>query len=389
MTDRRARVYLRQRKAGYTAIFYDPDRHPKQKYVTLRTRDKGAARSKLARLEERYARGLFDPWTEAAPEEGVTLDQAIERYLKSRVDVRPKTLRADRSTLELFARDAAPGALVQYIEPRHIQGFLNRDVSSATINTYHTRVKSFFKWCVANGLAKHNPVDPVAKPRLKRREKQFLTEKQYAKLLRTIEGDALVKSAGALPRTSLKEGEIRWLCDVVRFAVGTGLRLNEITSLRWNAVDLDSRLVTVRHRGNITTKSGHERCVPVAGEALEVLCSRNALRTSEADDYVFKGTSTRSRTKSKLNDEYVSKRFLRYVREAKLPDGLSFHSLRHTYISWMIMKGIPVPVIQQLAGHADIKTTMGYAHLAPDSLRVAVARVFGDAATGAVEERAL
>ena len=73
----------------------------------------------------------------------------------------------------------------------------------------------------------------------------------------------------------------------------------------------------------------------------------------------------------------MSKRFLHYVRLAKLPEGLSFHSLRHTYISWMIMAGVPVPVVQKLAGHADLKTTMGYVHLAPDSLRGAVQRVFG------------
>ena len=47
----------------------------------------------------------------------------------------------------------------------------------------------------------------------------------------------------------------------------------------------------------------------------------------------------------------------------------------------MIMKGVPVPVVQKLAGHADIKTTMGYAHLALESLRSAVQLVFGVANT--------
>ncbi len=69
---------------------------------------------------------------------------------------------------------------------------------------------------------------------------------------------------------------------------------------------------------------------------------------------------------------------MKYVRQVGLPAGISFHSLRHTYISWMIMAGVPVPVVQKLAGHADIKTTMGYAHLSPESLRSAVASVFGN-----------
>ena len=76
---------------------------------------------------------------------------------------------------------------------------------------------------------------------------------------------------------------------------------------------------------------------------------------------------------------YVSKRFLHYARLAKLPDRIHFHSLRHTYITWMIEQGIPVPIVQKLAGHADITTTMGYAHLASDSLTAAMDKVFGTA----------
>ena len=94
MSSLRAKVYLRNRKSGYTAIFYDPDRSPKQKYVTLRTKDKTVARRKLANLERQYSLGAFDPWKDAAPHEGVHLSEAIERYLKARNDRRPKTQRA-------------------------------------------------------------------------------------------------------------------------------------------------------------------------------------------------------------------------------------------------------------------------------------------------------
>jgi len=53
-------------------------------------------------------------------------------------------------------------------------------------------------------------------------------------------------------------------------------------------------------------------------------------------------------------------------------DHMTFHSLRHTYASLLVMKGRDLPTVQQLLGHADIKTTMRYAHLAPDHLRLAV-----------------
>ena len=377
MTSLRAKVYLRKRKSGYTAIFYDPDRSPQQKYVTLRTGDKDIARRKVTDLEHRYTLGTFDPWKDAAPREGVLFTEAIERYLKARSDRRPKTLRADASTLNLFAGSLRAGALVQHVEQRHVKKFLSQDLKATTRHTYHTRLKTFFGWCLDQGMIRENPMRRLVKPKLKHKEKQFLTQPQYEQLLRCIEADATMKESGAVKQASLKPGEVRWLADVVRFGIGTGLRLGELTALRWSAVDLYSHLITVRVTNGFTTKTGHERTIPVEGEALDVLQRHNDKRDSEADSHVFKGLSRRKGTKEKLNDDYLSKRFLYYVRLAKLPDGLSFHSLRHTYISWMIMKGVPVPVVQKRAGHADIKTTMGYAHLAPESLRSAVQMVFG------------
>ena len=120
MTSLRAKVYLRKRKSGYTAIFYDPDRSPQQKYVTLRTKDKDIARRKMTDLEHRYTLSTFDPWKDAAPQEGVLFTEAIERYLKARSDRRPKTLRADASTLNLFANSLRAGFLVQHVEQRHV-----------------------------------------------------------------------------------------------------------------------------------------------------------------------------------------------------------------------------------------------------------------------------
>jgi site-specific recombinase XerD len=48
---------------------------------------------------------------------------------------------------------------------------------------------------------------------------------------------------------------------------------------------------------------------------------------------------------------------------------LVFHSLRHTFASWLIMEGTPLFTVSKLLGHGDIGMTMRYAHLAPDHLR--------------------
>ena len=57
---------------------------------------------------------------------------------------------------------------------------------------------------------------------------------------------------------------------------------------------------------------------------------------------------------------------------------MRFHDLRHTFISHLVMEGVDLTTVQKLAGHRDIKTTMRYAHLAPDHLRSAVEKIDPD-----------
>ncbi len=117
--------------------------------------------------------------------------------------------------------------------------------------------------------------------------------------------------------------------------------------------------------------------MPVAGEALEILRRRYEQRTSEADAYVFQGRRVQKRDREKLNEEYVSKRFLYYRRLARLPEGITFHNLRHTYASWLVIAGVDLYRVKKLLGHKSIESTMRYSHLAPHNIKGDVERVFG------------
>ena len=75
----------------------------------------------------------------------------------------------------------------------------------------------------------------------------------------------------------------------------------------------------------------------------------------------------------------IRKAFDRAVREAKLED-FRFHDLRHTAASHLMMRGASLADVRAVLGHADIKMTMRYAHLSPEHLRAAVARLDGLAA---------
>ena len=376
--DQKGRKYLKY----YYVDFYDKTRHPKRKKISLGTRDKVAARQKFAEWERRSMAGLWDPWTDVAPQDGMSLVNAIRQYQRAREqaaasgDLSKKTLRADRSVLELFRENMPPGTQVEHIEERHIHDFFNRlDLKPSSYNTYLARLSGFFSWCSEQGYVRHVPTSSIRQRKGSRSSRtaiaDYLTREDHERLIRTIEADAILKS------NTLKAGEVVWLLDIVRFAVGTGLRLGEICNMRWSWVNLDDGFINLRITSLFSPKWKRERSVPVAGEALEILRRLNAARTSETDAYVFQSRRGHEGDREKLNEEYVSKRFLYYRRLAKLPDGITFHSLRHTYASWLVIAGVDLYRVKELLGHKSIESTMRYSHLAPHNLKGDVERVFG------------
>ena len=110
------------------------------------------------------------------------------------------------------------------------------------------------------------------------------------------------------------------------------------------------------------TKTGKERRVPLAAEAAAVLRRRRASRlTEDPRETVFVGPGG-----GPLAPGVVSRRFRHYRRLAKLPEEIHFHSLRHTCASWLATRGVSLRIIQEVLGHADVKSTQIYAHLASE-----------------------
>ena len=371
--DAQGRRYLKY----YYAEFYDPQRHPKRKRISLRTTDETAARQKFVQLEREYMAGLHNPWADATPEEGLFLSPAIRRYSKARrkQDLSSRTLRADRSVLDLFCASLAPGFLIAHVEKRHVQAFLSSlDLAASSYNTYLARLSGFFSWCCEQGLKKQPPTARIKQRNGSRASLHalapFLNRDEFDRLLRTIEADAQLQGA------TLKAGEVVWLLDVVRFAVSTGMRLGEICHMRWRWINLHDGYVNIQMTKHFTPKWKRERSIPLAGDALSILRRLQPMCSTD-DEYVFQGVSSRRGTRPHLNPEYVSKRFLHYRRMAKLSQDLSFHSLRHTFASWLVIAGVDLYRVKELLGHKSIETTMRYAHLAPHNLKHDVERVFG------------
>ena len=307
--------------------------------------------------------------------------EAIGAYVKARGDKRRDTLATDRAVLDHFASTLPPGAAVEHVEPRHVRAFLDKPKkngepkAAATKAVYLARIQTFFDWCASRGWRRAaNPTAAVTSEKVGKKLPLFLSRDEYGKLTEAVETDA--EGKGKKKRAESR-GEVVWLADAVRVTVGTGLRASELCHLRWGAVDLGNRILTVRASPGFAPKSYHERPIPLAGEALDTLARLDTARASKSDGYVFAGRATREGTRAHLDRQYLNKRFKHYAELAGLDPRHTFHTLRRTYASWLVQSGVDLYVVQKLLGHADIQTTMKYAFLAPDNLTAAVDRVFG------------
>jgi integrase len=146
------------------------------------------------------------------------------------------------------------------------------------------------------------------------------------------------------------------LKPVVLTALHTGMRKEELLSLTWEAVDMTHGFIRLKQ-----TKNGTARAFPF-NETLWSLFS--GLRTKQDGPWVFHDAGGH-----RWND--IRHPFEQACEGAGLTD-FHFHDLRHTFASWLIMRGVALATLSNLLGHTSPTMTLRYAHLSPKHLTSAV-----------------
>jgi integrase len=149
---------------------------------------------------------------------------------------------------------------------------------------------------------------------------------------------------------------------IVLLALNTGLRRGELLALKWTDVDVVGRRLAVR---GAAAKSGITRHIPLNDEALQLLREWQPCCSSEV--LVFPGPDGNRMTSLKTS-------WLKIIKAAKLED-FTFHDLRHTFASKLVMAGVDLNTVRELLGHANITMTLRYSHLAPEHKAAAVAKL--------------
>jgi len=198
-------------------------------------------------------------------------------------------------------------------------------------------------------------------------------EKRLAKALATRDGElkasrdsgnAFRKARGYPLKADLsKQAYGDRMTPLIILALKTGMRRGELFDLQWSEVDLRRKVITVLGETAKSSKTRHIPLSPTAMEAVKAWKKQAPGKTGR----VFPSTDG-----GRLDN--VKKSWTTILNKAKIAD-FRWHDMRHDFASKLVMNGVPLNTVRELCGHADLNTTLRYAHLAPDHKADAVALI--------------
>jgi site-specific recombinase XerD len=263
--------------------------------------------------------------------------------------------------------------------------------SAATVNRDLSALRGLFSRAVEWEVLADHPMRTIKAMQAPSGKVRWLSDEEEERLVAALDAREARERAGRASANAwraarrydllpeLHEGDfVDYLKPAVLLSIHTGLRQGELLKLEWQNVDLARALLTVI---DADAKSGKQRHIPLNATALAALKTWRSQQT--AHDIVFASDAGGVRVDVKT----AWKKLLEDAAIVKF----RWHDMRHHFASRLVMKGIDLNTVRELLGHADLKMTLRYAHLAPDHLADAVAkldRVPGDGATAAQQRAA-
>lgn len=225
--------------------------------------------------------------------------------------------------------------------------------SPATVARALVAVRSFHRFCLAEGHLQDDPSEEVGAPRVPQGVPKALALDDVVRLLDGIEGT---------DPPAVRDRAI------VETLYGTGMRISELVGLDLDAVDLEAGLVRVLGKGS------RERMVPVGNTARQMLdeyiewgrpelVPRQFARRGDAEAVFLNARGGR------LTRQGCWMIVRRHGQRAGLDDRLTPHVLRHSCATHMLERGADLRVVQELLGHSRVSTTQIYTKVTAERLR--------------------
>jgi integrase len=316
--------------------------------------------------------GGADPSAErGAARDGVTVGTLCDEYLKAARNGmalgkrgRSKsrlTIVTDKSRIDGYIKPLLGSMNVKAVARRDVAKFLDAVQAGRTASRRITRAPGgpgaaartvgllggIFTFAVRQGYRDDNPAHGVPRPADQRRT-AFLTMHNY-------------RTLGAVLKVAEREGEHSHAINAVRLLALTGCRRGEVTWLKWSEVDLETRVLRLTN-----TKEGHSQR-PLGQAAADLL---EALPRHAKGDAVFAAGDAGAPYSG------LPRAWERIAERAGF-EGITLHTLRHSFATTANTLGCSEPTIAAMLGHSRGTVTSRYVHVVDDTLLAAADRVSG------------
>jgi integrase len=254
---------------------------------------------------------------------------------------KPKTHRAYTfclQNLHVFFGKAYLSEITKKGVEQYVTRRKERGKKPATINRDLAVLKALFNKAIEWGHASRNPVKGIRMLKENNKRTRYLELPEIQALLQRCDGP---------------------LRDIVTVALNSGMRREEILNLKWGEINLATREITIRE-----SKGNRLRYVPINDTLAECFGNRPK---QVGNPHLF-------RDERGSPEKNLRKRWEAAVREAGIQD-FRFHDLRHTFSSYLVMRGADLKTVQEILGHRTLEMTMRYAHLAESHKLEAVRRL--------------
>ncbi len=276
------------------------------------------------------------------------MDRLIERftrYLEIEKNYSPHTILNYRLDLDDFVKFMGEASIesVDYLFLRKYLAFLKeKKLGSRSMARHLSALRSFFKFLTREGFLKFNPILTVSSPKLDKHLPQFMTEEEVSRLIES-----------SIPKDEMGQRDRA----ILETFYSTGMRIGELVVLSWDDLDFIGGIVKLKGKGK------KERIAPIGDKAMLCLREYQEKRKKQSSVVFLNKRGTRITARGVRN--IVGK----YLRIAGLRQGISPHTLRHSFATHLLNRGADLRTVQELLGHANLATTQIYTHLTTEKLK--------------------
>lgn len=289
----------------------------------------------------------------------ITFKKLVEEYISSR------EYRCKESTRERYLRYLKCN--LKYLHNKKAKKVTKRDIeqivillkeqkiANKTINCIILFLRSVYNYGISNKWLSENPAKLTETlPNSQKKDKDFLTEQEMQKYIQYIKDYPINKQAPLLT------------------ALLTGMRIGELLALEWNDIDFKTKQISINKQ--------------VLNNKISTPKTDSSIRKVDMSDMVIDSLIKLKKEQKVLSHIVFCNKCGGYMKRnafiknwfkpimAKLGKAdYTFHSLRHTYTSYLLSNGVPVKYVQEQLGHSSASTTLEiYNHILPNIRNIAI-----------------